>query len=75
MSQFFKPDHARVGDTIPFYWDGTYHVFYLKRYADDTHDRIETDWWHLTSTDMVNFTEVGAGSRPHGRHGQRRAGR
>jgi len=59
MSQFFKPDHARVGDTIPFYWDGVYHVFYLKRYADDTHDRIETDWWHLTSTDMVNFTEVG----------------
>lgn len=59
MRRFFKPDHARVGDTIPFYWDGTYHVFYLKRYADDTHDRIETDWWHLTSTDLVIFTEVG----------------
>ena len=59
MRRFFKPDHARVGDTIPFYWDGVYHIFYLKRFADDTHDRIETDWWHLTSTDLVTFTEVG----------------
>ena len=59
MARFFKPAHARVGDTIPFYWDGSFHVFYLKRYADDTHDRVETDWWHLVSTDLVNFTEVG----------------
>lgn len=59
MRRFFKPEHARVGDTIPFFWDGVHHVFYLKRYADDTHDRIETDWWHLTSTDLVTFTEVG----------------
>jgi beta-fructofuranosidase len=59
MRRFFKPEHARVGDTIPFFWDGVYHVFYLKRYADDTHDRIEADWWHLTSTDLVTFVEVG----------------
>ncbi|MBO3662810.1 family 43 glycosylhydrolase [Microbacterium stercoris] len=59
MQRFFKPDHARIGDTIPFFWDGTFHVFYLKRYADDTHDRVETDWWHLASTDLVNFEEIG----------------
>lgn len=59
VSRFFKPDFARVGDTIPFYWDRTYHVFYLKRYADDTHDRVETDWWHLASTDLATFVELG----------------
>ncbi|MEI2268723.1 hypothetical protein OHB93_05345 [Microbacterium sp. No. 7] len=63
MQRFFKPDHARVGDTIPFFWDDTFHVFYLKRYADDTHDRIQTDWWHLVSTDMVAFDEVGPAIR------------
>ena len=59
MPRTFKPPHARVGDTIPFFWDGTFHVFYLKRYADDTHDRIETDWWHLATDDLVEFDEVG----------------
>lgn len=59
MPRTFKPPHARVGDTIPFFWDGTFHVFYLKRYADDTHDRIETDWWHLATDDLVDIEEVG----------------
>lgn len=59
MYRFFKPEHARLGDTIPFYYGGQFHVFYLKRYADDTHDRIETDWWQLTSTDLVDFTDIG----------------
>lgn len=59
MLRTFKPPRARVGDTIPFFWDGTFHVFYLKRYADDTHDRIETDWWHLATDDLVTIEEVG----------------
>lgn len=59
MLRTFKPPRARVGDTIPFFWDGTFHVFYLKRYADDTHDRIETDWWHLATNDLVTIEEVG----------------
>ncbi|SDO99065.1 beta-fructofuranosidase [Microbacterium sp. ru370.1] len=63
MQRFFKPDHARVGDTIPYFHDGVFHVFYLKRYADDTHDRIQTDWWHLTTTDFVAFDEVGTAVR------------
>ncbi len=30
MRLFFKPEHARVGDIIPFYDNGTFHLFYLK---------------------------------------------
>jgi sucrose-6-phosphate hydrolase SacC (GH32 family) len=25
----FFPKEGRLGDTIPFYWQGEYHVFYL----------------------------------------------
>lgn len=63
MPRNFKPPRARVGDTIPYFWNDTFHVFYLKRYADDTHDRIETDWWHLTTKDFVDIEEVGVAVR------------
>lgn len=59
MTRFFKPVGARLGDTIPFYWDGVFHVFYLKRFADDTHDRVETDWCHISTTDFVDFEDHG----------------
>ncbi|QJA00233.1 glycoside hydrolase family 32 protein [Leifsonia sp. PS1209] len=59
MTRFYKPVGARLGDTIPFYWDGVYHVFFLKRFADDTHDRVETDWCHISTTDFVDFVDHG----------------
>ncbi|WP_381802798.1 GH32 C-terminal domain-containing protein [Streptomyces niveus] len=63
MSRFFKPVGARLGDTIPFYWDGVFHVFYLKRVADDTHDRVETDWCHISTTNFVDFEDHGVAIR------------
>jgi len=30
-SMHFKPADGHAGDVIPFYWDGSYHAFYLKR--------------------------------------------
>ena len=63
MTLFYKPERARLGDTIPYFADGVFHVFYLKRYADDTHDRIETDWWHVSTTDFVDFEEHGPAVR------------
>lgn len=63
MTLLYKPDRARLGDTIPYFADGVFHVFYLKRYADDTHDRIETDWWHVSTTDFVEFEEHGPAIR------------
>ena len=59
MSRFHKPLGARLGDTIPFYWDGVFHVFYLERVADDTHDRVETDWHHISTTNFVDFEDHG----------------
>ena len=57
--RFYKPEHARAGDTIPFLHDGVFHVFYLKRYADDTHDVPETSWWHVSTTDFADFVDHG----------------
>ncbi|MGO4595162.1 GH32 C-terminal domain-containing protein [Leifsonia sp. 2TAF2] len=59
MTRFYKPVGARLGDTIPFFWDGVFHVFFLKRFADDTHDRVETDWCHISTTDFVEFEDHG----------------
>lgn len=57
--RFYKPEHARAGDTIPFFAEGVFHIFYLKRYADDTHDVPETSWWHVSTTDFVDFVDHG----------------
>nr|ACL11837.1 hypothetical protein [Arthrobacter globiformis] len=57
MSLFYKPRGARLGDTIPFFADGRFHVFYLHRRADDTHDIPETVWAHISTTDFVDFYE------------------
>lgn len=59
MKRFYKPKFARFGDTIPFFWDGRFHVFYLKRYADDTHDTAETAWWHVVTDNFVDFEDWG----------------
>jgi len=62
MSAKFRPEGAIVGDTIPFFWEGTYHVFYLK--GPDTHDiplRFKTSWGHLVSTDLVTWEEMPVG--------------
>ena len=32
---FYKPSDGWVADVIPFYWDGAYHLFYLKDYRED----------------------------------------
>ena len=30
MQLFYTPQHARVGDVIPYYEDGKFHLFYYK---------------------------------------------
>lgn len=32
MQLFYTPQHARVGDVIPYYEDGKFHLFYLKNF-------------------------------------------
>ena len=31
MQLFYTPDHARVGDVIPYYENGEFKLFYLKK--------------------------------------------
>lgn len=49
MELFYTPQHARVGDVIPFYEDGMFRLFYLKNWnAYWGADRIEG--WHMLTT-------------------------
>lgn len=47
----FRPDFGRLADTIPFFWKGEYHIFYLRAI-----DKVP--WEHLVSTDLVHWTEL-----------------
>jgi sucrose-6-phosphate hydrolase SacC (GH32 family) len=55
----FRPDIGRLADTIPFYHDGKYHVFYLRALS-------KVPWEHIVSTDLVHWTELPTALRPDG---------
>jgi len=44
----YRPAKGKVGDTIPFFWQGQYHVFYLN----------ESRWDHLVSSNLVHWKEL-----------------
>ena len=44
----FRPAQGKVGDAIPFFWKGEYHVFYLN----------EGRWDHIESQDLVHWREL-----------------
>jgi beta-fructofuranosidase len=61
-------DGAPVGDVIPFFDDGTYHLFCLTP-PDGTlyfPERLRTTWRHLRSADLVNWEELPAALAPGG---------
>lgn len=54
---FYKPQNAFMGDIIPFYDDGRFKPFYLKKWRD-AEGNIHREGWHmLTSSDNIHFTE------------------
>jgi len=55
---FYKPSDGWLGDAIPLYWDGAYHVFYLKDVREHT-DELLVPWFHLVTRDFVTFEEHG----------------
>lgn len=63
MALFYTPEHARVGDVIPFYEDGVFKPFYLKNwnpyFGADRHD----GWHMLTTTDHLHYQERPTGIR------------
>ena len=50
----FMPGKRAVGDVMPFYWKGEYHVFYLTNPTGN----VDVHWEHIVSTDLVNWTEL-----------------
>jgi len=56
---FYKPTHGVVGDCIPYYFDGRYHVFYLRDYRDVDSCGIGSAWHHVSTTDFVHFEDHG----------------
>jgi beta-fructofuranosidase len=59
MSIFYRPDDGVLADVIPFYWQGAYHLFYLKDYRDEAGHGQGTPWFHLVTRDFVSFEEWG----------------
>jgi len=66
MSIFYKPEDGWAGDFIPFYWEGYYHLFYLKDYRNRETYGEGTPWFHLATRDFVNFVDYGE-ALPRGR--------
>lgn len=65
MGLFYKPSDGWPGDFIPFYWDGEYHLFYLKDYRDEKRYGRGMSWFHIGTRDLVSFTDYGE-ALPHG---------
>jgi beta-fructofuranosidase len=59
MQLNYKPDDGWAADFIPFYWQGEYHLFYLKDYRDKLGHGEGTPWCHLVTRDFVHFVDHG----------------
>jgi beta-fructofuranosidase len=59
MSLFYQPNDGVAADFIPFYWNGEFHLFYLKDYRDIGGHGEGTPWFHLSTRDFVHFQDLG----------------
>lgn len=50
----FMPSKRAVGDVMPFYWKGEYHVFYLTNPTGNN----DVNWEHTVSKDLVTWKEL-----------------
>jgi len=57
MSIFYRPFDGVAADFIPFFWNGAYHLFYLKDYRDEAAHGQGTPWFHLVTRDFVTFED------------------
>jgi len=55
----YKPEDGWAADFIPFYWQGNYHLFYLKDFRDRQRHGEGTPWYHLVTRDFVTFVDHG----------------
>ncbi|MDD6142307.1 MAG: glycoside hydrolase family 32 protein [bacterium] len=61
MKLFYTPDHARVGDVIPFYDEGQFKLFYLKNWNPYFGEDATYGWHMLTTQDHIHFEEKPTG--------------
>ena len=47
----YRPEVGRLADTIPFFWKGEYHIFYLRAI-----DKVP--WEHIVSPDLIHWKEL-----------------
>ncbi len=55
----YKPADGWAGDFIPFYWQGEYHLFYLKDFRNIAQNGEGTPWCHIVTRDFIHFTDYG----------------
>lgn len=48
----YRPAEGRLADTIPFFWKGEYHIFYLRGNIG------KVPWEHLVSEDLITWKEL-----------------
>ena len=59
MNLRFQPKDGYVGDIIPYFYRGKYHLFYLKTSIKNTGmDRSLQDWGHIVSEDLTEWKEL-----------------
>jgi hypothetical protein len=56
----FRPKVGVLADTIPFFWKGEYHIFYLHG------PMAKVPWEHVVSADLVHWQELPTALRPDG---------
>lgn len=62
MQLFYTPNHARVGDVIPYYEEGKFKLFYLKNWNPYFGEDITYGWHMLTTEDLVHYeSEIATG--------------
>ncbi len=54
----FRPAKGVLADTIPFYWKGEYHVFYLLGGLG------KVNWEHIVSKDLIHWKELPTALKP-----------
>ncbi len=56
---FYRPETGVAGDFIPFYWQGTYHLFYLRNFRGADGHVGGMPWYHVSTRDFVHYEEWG----------------
>lgn len=59
MNFFYKPKPGVIGDCIPYYYNGRYHIFFLHDHRDpDSYDTGSTRH-HVSTQDFIQFEDHG----------------